>query len=301
MNRRKFIRQGTLSIAAAAAGLAELTAKPRDRRLIILHTNDVHSRIEPFPMDGGRFQGLGGASRRAALIREIRREQGEVLLLDSGDFFQGSPYFNLYRGEVEIRLMNEMGYDAATLGNHEFDLGLENLALQVRKAEFPIISSNYDFTGTPMEGLTRPYLVIERAGMRIGILALGIDLEGLVPSGTFKAFRYLDPLERAGHYAAALHGTEQCDLIICLSHLGLRYRNDKVSDLVLAANSRHIDIILGGHTHSFLDEPLIERNPYGRQVLINQAGWGGIVLGRIDVSPGQRGPAGRNLKVAEYQ
>lgn len=289
MKRRNFIQTfgtGAMITSVGAFPLRALAAEPEFLKLTILHTNDVHSRIEPFPMDGGRNQGLGGAARRAALIDKIRQEESHVLLFDSGDIFQGTPYFNFYGGELELKLMSKMGYDAATIGNHDFDAGIDGLYQQLPNANFPLLSSNYDFSDTIMNGKTLPYKIFQVEQVKIGVLAVGIELESLVPAALYKETRYLDPIANANRVAKQLKKEEKCDYVICLSHLGYKYSNEpeKVSDVILAAQSKNIDLILGGHTHTFLDEPDIISNLNGEAVLINQAGWGGIMLGRLDIA-----------------
>lgn len=286
MNRRHFLHtfgSGLMLTSVGAFPLRALASEPELLKLTILHTNDVHSRIEPFPMDGSRNQGMGGAARRAALIKKIRQEEPHVLLFDSGDIFQGTPYFNVYGGELEFKLMAEMRYDAATIGNHDFDAGMEGLHKQLPHANFPFISSNYDFSDTIMNGKTLPYKIFQVEQVKIGVLAVGIELEGLVPKALYEETRYLDPVANANRVAAQLKNDEKCDYIICLSHLGYKYYGNKVSDMTLASNSRDIDLILGGHTHTFLDQPDVVSNLAGRPVLVNQAGWAGIMLGRLDI------------------
>lgn len=286
MNRRHFIQtfgSGALLVGAGAFPLQAFAADPEMLKLTILHTNDVHSRIDPFPMDGSKLQGLGGAARRAALIKKIRQEQEQVLLLDSGDIFQGTPYFNLYHGELEMKVMSEMGYDASTIGNHDFDAGIEGLDKQLPNANFPLLNCNYNFSDTVLNGKIKPYKIFKKVPLKIGVLAVGIELEGLVPKAMYKETQYLDPIANANKNAAILKHDEKCDFVICLSHLGYKYQEDKVSDITLAKNSRDIDLILGGHTHTFLDQPVTETNAAGKPVLINQVGWAGVVLGRLDV------------------
>ncbi len=286
MNRRHFIHtvgSGALLTGAGAFPLQAFAANPEIVKLTILHTNDVHSRVEPFPMDGSRLQGLGGVARRAALIKKIRQEEKQVLLLDAGDIFQGTPYFNVYGGELEMKLMTQMGYDAATIGNHDFDAGIDGLYKQLPNANFPLINCNYDFSNTILKDSVKPYQIFHRGAIKIGVLAVGIELDGLVPKALFKETQYLDPIANANKVATMLKKDEKCDFVICLSHLGYKYGENKVSDIVLANQSRDIDLIIGGHTHTFLDEPVLESNLDGDPVLINQVGWAGVVLGRLDV------------------
>ena len=265
-----------------------MTAR-RVPRLTILHTNDWHSRIDPFPEDGSRNAGQGGAVRRAELIDQIRSVEPELLLLDSGDIFQGTPYFNFFHGEVEIELMSQMGYDAATIGNHDFDGGMDNLALQMRRASFPLLNANYDIQHPALASVVEPYRIFERAGMRVGVFGLGIELDGLVPEKLYAGTAYRDPVARGNETALHLRSVEKCALVVCLSHLGFRYRDDKVSDVTLAARSRNIDIILGGHTHTFLDEPVVVDDLDGVPTIINQVGFAGLRLGRLDVAFPRKG------------
>ncbi len=302
MNRRIFIRQAAIGGGLLLVpGLQAAPLSRRATRLTILHTNDWHSRIDPFPDDGGRNANQGGAVRRAALIRQIRQEEEQVVLLDSGDIFQGTPYFNFFLGELEMKLMTQMGYDAATIGNHDFDGGIENLATQLRHADFPLLSANYDFTGTPLQDRTEAYSVFDKGGIRVGVFGLGIELRGLVPDTLFGKTDYQDPIERGNRTALHLRSRERCDLVICLSHLGYRYPDQKVSDVVLASATRNIDVILGGHTHTFLDAPVTVDNLDGDPVIINQVGFAGLRLGRLDISfPGggsRRCVACNNLRV----
>ena len=256
---------------------------PEITRLTILHTNDVHSRIEPFPEDGSRNAGLGGVERRAALIDLIRSEYEHILLLDAGDIFQGTPYFNFFGGELEMKLMSEMGYDAATIGNHDFDAGIDGLEKQLKHADFPLLICNYDFSDTIMAGKTKPYLVKKYDNIKVGISGVGIELHGLVPQNLYKKTRYLDPITAVQKQVDLLQHEENCDYIICLSHLGYKYQGDRVSDVVLAQNTSGIDLIIGGHTHTFMKRPEVVRNKVGKEVVINQVGWAGIMLGKLDI------------------
>ncbi len=272
---------GGMGLATKAFSFEQL-ATGKFTKLTILHTNDTHSRIEPFPMDGSRNQGLAGVAKRAEVIRRIRSENEHVLLLDAGDFFQGTPYFNFFSGELEVRLMNELGYDAVTIGNHEFDLGMENLAHQLSKAKFSVVNANYDTAGTPLDGIVKPYTVIRKGPLKIGILGLGVEMKGLVPEKFIGQTKYNDPVASANNTALIMKNEEKCDFIICLSHLGLEYDDAQVSDHVVARNTRNIDLIIGGHSHSFINEPRKVKNLDGKEVMINHAGWGGILLGRLD-------------------
>lgn len=285
MQRRRFVKQFSLGSALLASGAispAALSAYDLIK-VTILHTNDVHSRIDPFPMDGGDLQGLGGVARRAAVIQKIREEESNVLLLDAGDIFQGTPYFNYFLGELEFKMMTRMGYDAATIGNHDFDAGIEGLHRQLPHASFPFIICNYDFSDTPMHARTLPYLIIEKEGVKIGITGAGIELEGLVLNKLTGGTKYENPIEKVNQICRFLKKEEKCHFIICLSHLGFRYEHNKVSDVILAENSEDLDLILGGHTHTFLNEPVKVLNKKGRPVTINQVGWGGVLLGRLEV------------------
>ncbi len=286
MYRRAFLKNlgGTVMLASMAGLPLDLLAEGDDlTKITILHTNDVHSRIEPFPMDGGRFQGLGGAAKRAQLIKNIRQQEKNVLLLDSGDIFQGTPYFNYFGGELEFKLMSQMRYDVATIGNHDFDGGIDGLHQQLPHANFQFVSANYDFSDTILNETVKPYTIIKKSGIKIGIFGLGIELEGLVPKDLYKNTIYLSPVEKANEYAAILKKEEKCDLVICLSHLGYKYSGKKISDVVLAQSTQNIDLILGGHTHTFLDQPTTLKNTADQPVLVHQVGWAGIVLGRLDV------------------
>ncbi len=281
MNRRKFIRETTFTGGALLASTAIGAAIPTQYALTILHTNDVHSRLDPFPMDGSRNQGLGGVAARSYIIKEIREQADQVLLLDAGDIFQGTPYFNMYKGEPEIKAMSKMGYDAITMGNHDFDAGIENFAKQLQHANFPVVICNYDFTGTAMENKYQPYTIIQKGKQKIGILGVGIELAGLVPENLYEKTVYKNPIEMANTTAAVLK-EKKCDLIICLSHLGDKYEEAMVSDEVLAKESYDIDLIIGGHTHRFFEQPRKYRNKRGGDILVNQMGWGGIQMGRLD-------------------
>jgi len=286
LTRKAFIYNNMMATGTFFAGrslLTELIADEKDYKLTVLHTNDVHSRIDPFPMDGGVNQGLGGIAARAEIIEKIRREEENVLLLDAGDIFQGTPYFNFYKGEPEIKAMSLMKYDATTIGNHDFDAGLENLATQLTNhARFPMLVSNYDFTGTPMEYKYQPYKIFKKGKIKVGVFGVGIEMAGLVSENLSGSTKYLDPVVKGNEMAYSLKKEKDCDLIICLSHLGNSYSDNKVSDKRLATETENIDLIIGGHTHSFLQAPIVYKNKKGNDVLVNQVGWAGINLGRLD-------------------
>lgn len=269
-----------LTIAVAVT----LTAAAKGRQLLILHTNDTHSCVLPLnpnladPMLAGR----GGFLRRAAMIDQMRKEDKDLLLLDSGDFSQGSPYYTMFKGDVETELMNIMGYDAATIGNHEFDFGLENMARIFRKAKFPIVCANYDFTGTVVEGLVKPYVIIKRKGVRIGIFGLSPKLDGLVMASTCAGVRYSDPIKTANAVADKLKNEEKCDVVICLSHLG--WDEAGLNDMEMMAKTRNIDLVLGGHSHSYFKTLNHVRNLDGKDVPNDQNGKHGIFVGKITLS-----------------
>jgi 5'-nucleotidase len=291
LNRKEFLRYTTMAAGSMLVPFGNAFAHSSKQKLVILHTNDTHSRLDPFPMDGSRNQGMGGVAARARLISEIRNQEEHVLLLDAGDIFQGTPYFNLYKGEPEMKAMEWMKYDACTMGNHDFDGGLTLFADQLKHVQFPVLICNYDFSETPMSGKTKPYQIFRKGNLKIGVTGVGIELSGLVPDSLIGNTRYLDPVASLNRTASKLKNEKGCDLVICLSHLGFEYKNDpaQISDVRLAAATEDVDIIIGGHTHTFLQTPVSILNKKGKNVLINQVGWGGLVLGRIDLEflPGQ--------------
>lgn len=279
-NRRKFIINSTLGTLGLSLLSNSLFSNNNLKDLTILHTNDMHSHIHPFT--SGRNKGLGGMAQRAHLINKIRQENSNILLLDSGDIFQGTPYFNMYGGELELKLMSKMNYDAATIGNHDLDNGLNGLKKQLKHANFPFLIANYDFSSTILKETFSPFKIFDKNGIKIGVFGIGIELDGLVPKKLFGNTKYLDPTEISNKYAHQLKFKHNCDLVICLSHLGFKYKSNKISDLKLAASSKNIDLILGGHTHTFLKKPVITKNLEGKNVIINQVGFGGINIGKID-------------------
>ena len=283
MKRRNFIQQTSAASAfIGLGGLSSLSFSEAPKHITILHTNDVHSHIEAFGPDHHRNPNMGGVAKRAVLIEKIRKENPNTLLLDAGDIFQGTPYFNFYGGELEFKLMSKLKYDASTLGNHDFDNGIDGLYAQLPHADFNFLISNYDFSNTIMDGHTKPYKVFIKNGVRIGVFGVGIELKGLVNDKLYKETKYLDPIERATDMSNILKNKENCDLVICLSHLGYKYDSEKVDDHKLASKTENIDLIIGGHTHTFLDEPTIVKNKADKNVMINQVGCYGLYLGRID-------------------
>ncbi len=296
MKRRDFVRTLGATGLTGLVGFERLAAQSSAASpygpllddatsLVILHTNDTHSRMDPFPIDGGRFEGLGGAARRATLIRRVRDANPHVLLVDSGDIFQGTPYFNFFGGEIEFRAMTAMGYDVATLGNHDFDNGVDGLVEMLPFADFEFVSANYDVSRSALRDDVAPWTVREFGGVKVGVFGLGIAFEGLVLSSLHEGVEYTDPVEAARRTCRHLR-REGCALIVCLSHLGYRYRNeDRPSDDALAREVPEIDLILGGHTHTFMEEPDAHPSREGAGfTLVNQVGWGGMRVGRIDVS-----------------
>lgn len=285
-NRRDFLKYmvGTSAVLAGFPSLSkEVIKKNNFVKLTILYTNDVHSRIEPFPLSDPKYSDMGGFARRSAVIEYIRKENDNVLLLDAGDVFQGTPYFNLYQGELEYKLMSLMKYDATTIGNHEFDLGIDNIAKQMPHANFSLINCNYDFSNTSLHKKIIPYKVFEKQGLKIGVLGYGIELEGLVDKKMYKDTLYQNPLPIANATAKHLKKDLSCDYVIALSHIGFSYNEKKISDMNMAPLTENIDLIIGGHTHTFLEHPVQLKNKTGKDVYVTQVGWAGIWLGKIDV------------------
>jgi len=284
MKRRKFIKQTTASLAlAGVGGLTFKSCETKPKHITILHTNDTHSQIEPFDTNHHKFANKGGVARRASLIQKVRNENPNTLLLDAGDIFQGTPYFNYFGGEIEFKLMSLLKYDAATMGNHDFDNSIEGFHHQLPNANFDFVCANYDFKNTILNTLVKPYKIFFKDGIKIGVFGLGIELQNLVSPELFKETTYLDPIEITKDITRELKENENCDLIICLSHLGYHYKNtQKVSDLKLAAATKDIDLIIGGHTHTFLPKPTLVKNVNNETVIVNQVGAYGVNLGRID-------------------
>lgn len=283
-NRRTFLKKTLIGSSLLLAGnfpFSAWAASRKKHRLVILHTNDTHSRLEPFPANDRNFPGMGGIAARKTIIDNIRAAEEQVLLLDAGDIFQGTPYFNLYKGEPEIKAMSLLGYDCATMGNHDFDAGLEGFEAQLKHANFPFVTSNYDFSNTILKGKTHPYHIIQKGPIKVGIFGLGVQLWGLVPQESYGKTWYNDPVNVANKTAKLLKEKKRCDFVICLSHLGYEYKSDKISDRKLAALTENIDLIIGGHSHTLLNEPTIIKNSQNQDVIINQVGWGGVKLGHL--------------------
>lgn len=253
------------------------------KEVLLLHTNDMHSRIEPFHENYAdtMLAGKAGMLRRSSFVAKQRKEHKNVLLFDSGDFCQGTPYFNMYKGEVEVKLMNLMHYDAATIGNHEFDFGLENMARLFKMAEFPIVCANYDVTGTILEGLVKEYVVLERDGLRIGVFGLSPKMEGLVPKDKFGDLKMQDPVSEGQRIADLLRNEEHCDLVVCLSHLG--WKSDGYNDVELITNTRNIDVVCGGHSHTYFKAPETLKNIDGKDVYVSQMGKHGAFVGFMNI------------------
>jgi len=283
-NRRDFLKLLGTGAAGALALSTPLSVFAADdfKKLTILHTNDFHSHIDPFGHDMPRNAGEGGMAKRAALIKKIRSESKNVLLFDAGDIYQGTPYFNYFKAQLDFELMTMMGYDAATLGNHEFDNGLEGIKSQLKFAGFPFINSNYDFSDTILAGMIIPYKIFKSGGVKVGVYGLGVELQGLVDRKNYGNTRYNDPLQTALQMEKMLAEEHEPDLIVCLSHLGYSYKDNTVSDKVIASQTFKTDLIIGGHTHTFLDKPDLIMNKSGKDVVVNQVGFGGLILGRVD-------------------
>lgn len=285
MNRSTFLQKSfVLGAGISISPTLLATGKKSDNleKLTILHTNDTHSNIETFSENHSQYPNRGGVARRKTLVDQIRKEEKNVLLFDAGDFFQGTPYFNMFHGELELKLMSWLKYDAATLGNHDFDIGLDGLLNAKQHADFPFLCVNYNFDNTLMKGHTQPFKVFQKGPFRVGVFGVGVELNGLVPDVLFGDTEHFSPIKPANETARHLRFEENCDIVICLSHLGHYSRQFEMSDPILAKETENIDLIIGGHTHTFLDKPEVHENKAGKKVLINQVGWAGLALGRID-------------------
>ncbi|WP_421920462.1 bifunctional metallophosphatase/5'-nucleotidase [Marinifilum sp.] len=299
-NRREFVKKLALTYAFLSSGWAVkslFAATKSKQKICLLHTNDLHSRIEPFPKKDPKYGGLGGFTRINALVKRIRKEEEHVLLFDCGDVYQGTPYFNFFKGEAEFKLMSKIGYDAGNLGNHEFDNGIKGITSQMKHLNFPLLNANYDFSGTDLEGKIPPYKIFEKGDLKIGVFGLGVDLTGYVEAHNRETIVYIDPVDVAKDMVRILKEENQCDLVVCLSHMGHTSNIGGDSDMEFAKQSRGVDVILGGHTHTLLEKPERVKNLDGEEVIINQVGWAGIALGRIDFYIDKK----KNTKLAASQ
>ena len=254
------------------------------KKITILHTNDVHSHIDPFPSNDPLNPNGGGVIARAKIINKFRKENPNTLIFDAGDIFQGTPYFNFFGGEIELKLMSKLGYNASTLGNHEFDNGIKKLSESLKYANFSFINSNYNLKNTPLENKVKKYEIYNIDEIKVGVFGLGIALNGLVEKNLYNGLEYLDPIEITNDITYELKKDHKCDIVICLSHLGFKYdqRKEEMCDLILAKKTKNIDLIIGGHTHTFMKKPVEVTNLVGEKVLINQVGCFGINIGKID-------------------
>lgn len=280
MKRRTFL-QGAAAGAAALALPGYARAAAPVTELTLLHTNDTHSRLDPFPMDGSRYEGLGGVARRKTLIDRIRRERPHVLVVDAGDVFQGTPWFNLFHGKADYQAMTRMGYDVVTLGNHDFDGGVPALEAAMKEARFEFVSSNYLCDAPGLKARVKPWTVRELGPIRLGVLGLGVAFEGLVSPDMHAGVRYGDVITHARASVHALRQEQGVDAVVALTHLALDDEPHSPGDRTLAAEVPGLDLIIGGHSHSFLDEPLRHRHGDGRVTTITQAGFAGIWLGQV--------------------
>ena len=271
--------------ALAASSFLSFGAKAEDEieHIIILHTNDMHSHLESFVMDGSATQGMGGITARAAIINAVRNKNKSVLLLDAGDIFGSTPYFDLYKGKPEIKAMSLMKYDAVTVGENDLLAGIDNYADKIKQhATFSVLLCNYDCRNTALESVIQPYKIFQKGRLKIGVTGVSIDFQGLIANDLYDGITYLDPIKKVNETAEILRRKEGCDLIICLSHLGDKYYDGRMSDDVLARETGEVDLIVGGHTHRNFNEPRQYINKRGKTVVVNQAGWAGMQLGRLD-------------------
>ena len=287
-NRRSFIKRSLLFLGGTLTlPYIEVFAKPlslenkKTRRICVLHTNDFHSHFEAFPSTHPTWPNQGGILQLGGLIQQIRSEEENVLLFDCGDVFQGTPYFNFFEGKPELQWMEKMGYHAGTLGNHDFDLGIDHLAKLKSANSIPLVNCNYDFENTPLKNLVKKHIIIEKNGLKIGVTGASIHLQGLLTEDMYRGIVYHDPVIPVQNEVNFLRNKEKCNLVFVLSHLGYEYQDDKIDDLKLAKKTYGIDAILGGHTHTFLEKPNEVQNSKGKTVIVNQAGWAGLQLGKL--------------------
>ena len=262
-----------------------LNVLPGEKLITFLHTNDTHSQIDPLPANDRLYPDKGGVARRATLVKRVRKENPNTLVIDAGDVFQGTPYFNFYKGEVEYKSMSLIGYDVVTLGNHDFDNGVDALAAAMKFANFEFVSSNYDVRGTPLESRVKPYIVRVIGGVRVGLIGLGISPDNLITPENFKGVKYLDPVKAASGMVKILRERERCTLVVGMSHLGYypTPRGDEIGDTQVAAQVDGIDFIASGHTHTFMKQPVLTKTPSGGNTIIFQVGRSGIYVGRVDM------------------
>jgi len=282
-SRRDFVKTMVLGSAGLSVIPSFALKNSQLKQLLILHTNDMHCHFEPFPDTDPRNAGKGGMNRIAAYVKKMRETDPNLLLFDSGDFSQGTPYFNFFKAEMVLQLMSEMKFNAGTIGNHEFDNGVDDLNKALKVADFPLICSNYDFSKNSLSGTILKNKVFEQKGIRIGVYGLGVELNGLVGDVQSGKTQYLDPVETALAQEDYLKNKEHCDLVVCLSHLGHDYKDDKISDFKLAPQTSFTDLILGGHTHSFFEKPVEFTNKRNNKVVVNQAGFGALMLGQVEI------------------
>jgi len=264
----------------------------RSIELLLVHTNDTHSCIEPLdPYSVNRsIADKGGYIRRSTLLNDMRELEPELLLLDCGDFSQGSAYYSLYKGEVEVRLMNHMKYDAATIGNHEFDFGIDNMVRLFEMAEFPIVCCNYDFGTTPLKDIVKPYTIVYKKGLKIGLLGVCPEMEGLVTKENYDGITYMSPIECGNKVADYLKNEEHCDLVIAISHLGWKKpelggpsADGQIWDQDFISFTRNIDIVVGGHSHTYFQHPEYVNNLDGKPVICNQMGKNAQYVGTMTI------------------
>jgi 5'-nucleotidase len=269
--------------SAISAPLLEV--KPGETLITILHTNDTHSQIDPLPPNDKQYPDKGGVARRATLVKRVRKQNPNTLLIDAGDVFQGTPYFNFYKGEVEYKSMSLIGYDVGTLGNHDFDNGVNALVAAMKFANFEFVSSNYDVRGTPLESRVKPYVVRVVGGVRVGLFGLGISPDNLITPENFKGVKYNDPVKATRDVVATLRGRERCTVVVGMSHLGYYPEAGKgeIGDTQVAAQVDGVDFIASGHTHTFMKQPVITKTPSGGNTIIFQVGRSGIYVGRVDI------------------
>lgn len=286
ISRKTFLKQ-SLYLAGGSTWIAKMGGRFQNLfeslSITILYTNDTHSRLDPFPSNAREFAGLGGIAKRSSLVNQIRAEEKNILLLDAGDVFRGTPWFEVYGGKVDFELMSEMGYDAMAIGNHEFDLGLDGFAEAAKFASFPFLAANYSSRNTPLNPFVKRQIIKEFDGFKVGIFGIGMQFKDIVDPENHKGVRYRDPVTISKNVLKSLKDFHRCDYVICLSHLGYRHEGNQMDDVKLAQAVPGIDLIVGGHTHTFLDEPVSIENPDGSHTLVTQMGHSGVRLGRIDL------------------